>query len=122
MAVKEAKSNEMNVRVKDNAQFYSNDLAINVSPTEFVLDFKCMSQVQDIMQHSAVVVTHQPVVISPIHAKGLVDILSKAIIDYEKKFGKIEKPKAVKKAEKLVEKTKKQKKGKVVTKPENYFG
>jgi len=122
MEVKEIKSHEVKVRIKDGNQFYSNEISVNVSPNEFVLDFKCISQIQDIQNHSALFIKHNPIIITPFHAKNLTELLTRAIKDYEKKFSKIEKSKAIQKAEKLIEKKEKETKAPVLQKPENYFG
>ena len=127
MAVKQLQPKELNVRVKDSDQFYSNEISINVSPVEFILDFKCVTQLQDVAKHSALLLRHNPVIITPYHAKNLLELLTRALKDYESKFGKIDKAKAIKKAEKLMEKEKKSTKDKkanvkLSAKPENYFG
>ena len=123
MAIKQIKNKEVNIRVKDNDIFYANEISVNVNPTEVILDFKCLSQLQDIANHSALIVKHCPIIITPYSAKNLNELLTKAIKDYEKKFCKIEKSKAIKKAEKIIDKQKKEKKEKIdVIKPETYFG
>jgi hypothetical protein len=122
----EKKSKELNVRVKDTEQFYSNEIGINVNPNEFTFDFKCLSRFQDIAEHDVLMVRHNLIILSPNHAKSMYDLLGQVLKNYEKNFGKINKTKAQEKAEKLIKKgTKKKKDKKTVAKKEpahNYMG
>jgi hypothetical protein len=95
---------QLNLRVKDGDQFYSNEASINFNPNEFSLDFKCLTHLHDVGEHRSLLLKHNIVIMTPFHLKSFANILSKAVVDYEKRFGKIEKSEAVKKAEKLVKK------------------
>jgi len=101
------KEKQINLRIKDGEQFYSNETTINFGPVEFVLDFRCATHVQDILDHRAILLRHNVVLLTPFHAKNFLGVLQKAVGEYEEKFGEIKKPSEVKKAEKLMDKEKK---------------
>lgn len=97
---------QINIRVKDGEQFYANETGINFTPTEIMLDFKCISNVQDIANHRALILKHNLVILTPYLAKSFMQVLNRAVEDYEKKFGEIKKPKELDKAEKIIKKEK----------------
>ncbi len=97
---------QVNLRIKDSEQFYSNEASINFNPNEFVIDFKCLTHLHDLGDHRSVFLRHNIVLINPFHAKAFLVMLDKAIKQYEQNFGEIKKPDAIKKAEKLVKKQK----------------
>ena len=114
---------QINLRVKDEDQFYANEISINFNPNELILDFKCITHIHDVGEHRSMMLRHLPVIINPFHAKSFLNMLNNAINDYEAKFGEIKKSEALKKAEKMVknqEKIKPAPKAKEVG--ENYFG
>jgi hypothetical protein len=123
--MKETKTTEIRVRVKDGEQFYANESSINLNPVEINFDFKCVNQIQDMSNHSAVLIKHTIVIMQPHNAKAFSEMLTRAIKDYEKKFGKIDKPKNLKKAEKIANKEKENKKKRITKKKkitEVFFG
>ncbi|MEK6955615.1 MAG: DUF3467 domain-containing protein [Nanoarchaeota archaeon] len=97
---------QLNVRIKDGDQFFANEIGLNFTPTEIVLDFKCISNIHDIENHRALLLRHNPVILTPYHAKSFLEVLTKAVNDYEKRFGEIKKPKEIDKAEKIMQKQK----------------
>lgn len=107
MIKEEVKPKQVNLRIKDGEQFYSNEISINFNPSEIVLDFKCLTHMHDVGDHRSVLLKHSVVIINPFHAKSFLATLNNAIKDYEEKFGSIKKPEAVKKAEKIVKKEQK---------------
>lgn len=113
---------QINLRIKDENQFYSNETTINFGPIEFVLDFRCATHIQDIPNHKAILLNHNVIILTPYHAKSFLNVLNKAVKDYEDKFGIIKKPNEVKKAEKLFDKEKKKLEVKEEDKNEAYFG
>ena len=112
---------QVNLRVRDGEQFYSNESSINFNPNEIVLDFKCMTHAHDLADKRGLVVRHNTVILNPFHAKNFLGMLSKVVRDYETKFGDIKKPESVKKAEKIVKKEQK-KKEEIRQDTETYFG
>ncbi|MFA4886920.1 MAG: DUF3467 domain-containing protein [Candidatus Nanoarchaeia archaeon] len=111
---------QINIRVKEGDPFLAHETTINYNPTEFVLDFKCMTPLQELNQQS-LLIKHNIVLLTPWHARSFLDALTRVIGDYESKFGTIKKPIELEKAEKLV---KKQQQKTTVTsrQAENYFG
>ncbi len=97
---------QLNVRIKDGDQFFANEIGLNFTPTEIILDFKCISNIHDIENHRALLLRHNPVILTPYHAKSFLEVLTKAVNDYEKRFGEIKKPKEIDKAEKIMQKQK----------------
>ena len=104
MAKEETKESTLNVRIKDGDQFYANETSINFGPLEFVLDFKCSNHVQDMPDHKGLLIRHNPVILSPFHAKSLLGVLTNSLKNYEEKFGEIKKPVELQKAEKMIKK------------------
>ncbi len=104
---KEEQVLNVNLRVKDGEQFYSNETTINFGPVEFVLDFRCSTHTQDAANLRAILVRHNIVILTPYHAKNFSEILGKAVKDYETKFGEVKKPDEIKKAEVLIKKEQK---------------
>lgn len=123
MAKDEIKTKQVNLRIRDGEQFYTNEASINFNPSEIIFDFKCITHANELGEHRSIVLKHSFVLLSPYHAKSFLAMLNKVVKDYETKFGEIKKPEALKKAEKLVKKD--QKTGvveKVKDKVESYFG
>ncbi len=115
---KEAK--QINIRVKDGDPFLAHETTINYNPTEFILDFKCVTPVQEVNQQS-LFIKHEVVLLSPWHAKSFLAAVEKVVKDYEKKFGEIKKPAELEKAEKMMKKQQKEA-AQATGQVENYFG
>lgn len=111
-------SKQINVRVKDGEPFFAHETTVNFNPTEFILDFKCITPIQELNQQS-LFIKHDIIIMSPWHVKSLLAAMERVTKDYEKKFGEIKKPAEIEKAEKLM---KKQQKEPVSTPVETYFG
>ncbi len=124
--VKEEKEQmqQVNLRIKDGDQFYSNEINVNFGPVEFSVDFKCITHVQDIAGHNAMMLRHNNVILTPFHAKSFLDVLNRSVKEYEDKFGAIKKPAELEKAEKLFKKeqTKIMKAEKIDNTSNTYFG
>jgi hypothetical protein len=67
-----------------------------------MLDFKCITPRVDMRSKQSPVINikHNVVMLDPYHAKRMLELLTKVVGDFEKEFGKINKPKAVEKMEK----------------------
>ena len=115
---------QLNIRIKDGDQFFANEIGINFTPTDIVLDFKCLTNIHDIENHRALLLRHNPVILTPYHAKSFLDVLSKAVADYEKRFGEIKKPKEIDRAEKIIKKQREDDKTKEIKEDDevSYFG
>ena len=82
--------------------FFAHEASINFNPTQFILDFKCITpRVDPRAKDSAVInLKHNIVIVDAYHAQRLYELMGEVIQKYEKEFGKIEKPKQLKIIEK----------------------
>jgi uncharacterized protein DUF3467 len=117
---------KINLSISEGTPFYAHEASINFSPTQFILDFRCITPRVDPRSNEAPTIhmMHNIVMAEPYHAKRIHELLGKMLGKYEKEFGKIDKSKAMK----VVEKKKKEKKEKkenqknVTKTAPNYFG
>ncbi len=109
------------MKIEDGQAFFAHETSANITPMEIILDFKNITPRMDPRsgKDPIMVLRHNPVVLAPAHAKNLAELLNKIVKKYEKEFGKISVPKAVKNFEKK-QKTKRPKKSNTVT--PTYFG
>ena len=93
---------KLNVSINDGNEFFAHELSINFNPTQFVFDFRCITPRTDVRSRDGAVlnIKHNVVLVEPWHAKEIQRVLNNVIEHYEKQFGKIDKPKAIKKFEK----------------------
>lgn len=112
----------LNVHVQEGEAFFSHEMSINFSPLQFVFDFRCVTPRIDIRdrEKASLNIRHNVVLVDPFHAKKTLELLAKVVGDYEKKFGKIKRPKQLEKAEK--DNAKRQVKPELKTTTPNYFG
>ena len=115
----------ISVSVNEGDAFYCHELSLNYSPLQFTFDFKCITPRVDMRSKEtpSLNIRHNVVMLDPWHAKKMLNLLSKVVEDFEKDFGKIEKPKPLQKLEKNAKKSK-SKKGaekKTIAAP-TYFG
>jgi hypothetical protein len=113
---------KINFDIKNGEVFFAHELSINFNPTQFVLDFKNVTPRVDPRSHEAPLISikHNVILLEPYHTKKIIEFLSKRIKDYEKEFGKIEKPEALKALEKNRKKQVESRKDHVQT--PSYFG
>lgn len=92
----------LNITIADGEPFFSHEMSVNFNPTQFILDFKCITPRNDARSKNRPVffIKHNVVMVEPWHAKSVYEVLGKVLESYEKEFGKISKPKSVQKAEK----------------------
>jgi hypothetical protein len=92
----------INVSISDGPDFFAHEVSVNYNPTQFTLDFKSITPRIDprIQDGATISLKHNAVMLDIYHAKKFHELLGKMILSYEKEFGKIEKPKAIAKAEK----------------------
>jgi len=93
---------EYNISVVDGQSFFAHETSINFTPGMFNLDFKNISPRIDPRSKAGptFVLAHNTILMDPYHAKQFHAILGEALKRYEQDFGKIEKPKAMARAEK----------------------
>ncbi len=110
-------SKKINIGVNDGNEFFAHEMSINFNPTQFIFDFKCITPRVDPRSKDVpyLSIKHNVVMVDAFHAKRIHELLGKVINDYEKKFGKIELPKALKKAQKDSNKSKDKKSTKEIT-------
>ena len=110
------------LNIIDGEAFFAHELSINFNPTQFILDFKNVTPRVDLRSKDkpSITIKHNVVMAEAYHAKMIYELLGRMVKKYEDEFGKIEKPAAVKKAEKKHKKSSKSKSKKTET--PNYFG
>ena len=93
---------KINMNINEGSEFYAHELSINFNPLQFVFDFKSVTPRIDprSKDRASIVLKHNVVLVDPFHAKRIQELLSEVLKKYEKEFGKIEKPKALKMLEK----------------------
>jgi hypothetical protein len=94
--------NKINFSISDGDSFFAHQASINFNPTMIFLDFKNITPRIDERSASraTLVLKHNVVMLEPYHALVFRDLLNRVIKDYEKEFGKIEKPESIKNLEK----------------------
>lgn len=102
---------QINLSVDDGDAFFAHEVSINFNPTQFMLDFKCITpRVDPRIRDSAILkVEHNVVMMEPFHLKKLNEFISTRLKDYEHEFGRIEEPKQIKMLKKKHKDTKKEK-------------
>jgi hypothetical protein len=114
---------KLNFSINEGDVFFAHEMSINFNPTQFVLDFKCVTPRVDprSQENTVISIKHNVVLVDPFHAKKVAAFLAKRVADYEKEFGKIEKPKAIREFEKK-HKKEKDKQDDEKTQVPSYFG
>jgi len=97
----------VNINISDGDAFFANEVSINFNPTHFFVDFKCVSPRIDPRNQSGATFSlkHNVIILEPYAIKEMASMMSEIVSRYEKEFGKIEKPKAAKVADKRKGKT-----------------
>lgn len=110
----EKQTKNVNMNIQDGDSFFAHELSINFNPLQFILDFKNITPRIDPRSQESIVLNmkHNVIMLDPYHTKKMFELLSKVVSDYEKEFGKIEKPKQLEKYEKRSNKKESGKKGK----------
>ena len=114
---------KINLGINDGTEFFAHELSLNFNPAQFIFDFKCITPRIDPRSAETPFISlkHNVIMVEPYHAKRILEVLTNVVNDYEKKFGKIEMPKALQKYAKEIKKIPKKKDNTVETMP-NYFG
>jgi hypothetical protein len=113
---------KLSMNIDDGTDFFAHETSINFSPAQFIIDFKSVTPRVDPRTGPAPILflKHNVILLDPLHAKNLSELLADIVKKYENEFGKIEKPKAVLQHEKKLKRKSKQK-PKATPAPE-YFG
>jgi len=86
--------------IENGPVFYADEMAVIHNPTKLILDFKSVTPRFDVRNNEfqPIVIKHNVVVMDLHLAKNFLASLKENLANYEKQFGKIEQPKALKKA------------------------
>ena len=116
---------QKNVKVDiDNGNvFFADEIAVIHNPTKLILDFKSVTPRFDVRnsEFQPIVIKHNVVTMDLFMAKNFLASLKENLTNYEKQFGRIEQPKALKKAEKKAKLAEGKTKGKGEAAP-SYLG
>ncbi|MBW3003116.1 DUF3467 domain-containing protein [Candidatus Woesearchaeota archaeon] len=97
---------KINLSITDGDAFFAHELSINFNPMQFIFDFKNVTPRIDprSRERNTLCMVHNVIMTDPYHAKQILELLKTVVERYEKEFGKIDKPKALKSLEKKVKK------------------
>jgi hypothetical protein len=117
-----AAEKKVSMNIQEGIDFYAHETSINFSPTQVIFDFKSVTPRIDPRMGAdpTMVLRHNVVLIEPLHAKKLAELLTDVVKKYETNFGKIEKSKAQLKHEKKLKRQTKTKSSKASAPA--YFG
>lgn len=117
-----AEQQERQVNINNGGDFFAHEISVHFNPTQFIFDFKCITPRIDVRaKDSAVInITHNTIMIDAWQAKEMKEVIDRVITNYEKQFGKIEKPASLKTFEKTQKK--RQEKSKADNQIPNYLG
>jgi len=102
---------KVNFGIEDGDNFFAHEVSVNFNPTQFVLDFKCITPRVDPRGEDGpfISIKHNVVLMDVYHAKKFIEFFKRRLDTYEGEFGKIERPKQLKKVEKKRKESKKEK-------------
>ena len=98
---------KVNLNVSDvTADFFAHEASVNFNPTQFILDFKCITPRVDPRAKNGPIINlrHNIIMVDAYHAKRLHELLGNVIEKYENEFGVIKKPRPLEIMEKNIEK------------------
>ena len=111
----------VNINIHEGDPFFAHEVTVNFTPTQMSMDFKCITPRSDPRSKKPnFQLKHNVVMVEPWHAKALINVLNNVVEKYETEFGKIQKPKALLKAEKKQQEINKE--GKNIPEIPNYMG
>lgn len=92
---------QVNITINDGDAFFAHEATVNFIPTQFTVDFKCITPRSDPRSKKpSFSLKHNVVMLDPWHAKSLLSVLTDVINRYEKEYGEIKKPEQIIKTEK----------------------
>lgn len=96
-----AQQEQINLNINEGEPFFAHEVTVNFTPTQLTLDFKCITPRTDPRSKKpSFLLKHNVIMVDPWHGKALLEVLANVVKKYEDEFGKIQKPKALLKAEK----------------------
>ncbi len=86
---------KINLGISDGNEFFAHELSVNYNPTQFILDFRCVTPRSD--PRSKVIpfisIKHNVVLVDTHHAKRILEVLQEVLITfkltYQMKFKKV---------------------------------
>ena len=91
----------INISINDGEPFFAHEMSVNFTPTQFTLDFKCISPRNDPRSKKpSFLLKHNVIMVEPWHAKMIISVLANVLKKYEDEYGAVKKPKSVEIAEK----------------------
>jgi len=100
--VKQMEDKRVNLSISDGNEFFAHEVSINFNPTQFIMDFKCITPRVDprVRDGPTLALKHNVILTDPYHTKRIAELLNEVVKRYEKEFGRIEKPKSIELLEK----------------------
>ncbi|AJF60880.1 TPA: DUF3467 domain-containing protein [Candidatus Woesearchaeota archaeon] len=96
------KDTKVKFDIENGQSFFADEVGVIHNPLKIILDFRSITPRVDVrnQEYQTLVLRHNVILMDPYTAKSFFDVLGKNIKNYEKEFGKIEKPSQLKKLEK----------------------
>ena len=96
------KDKKVKFDIDNGHSFFADEVGVIHNPLKLILDFRSITPRVDVrnQEYQTLVLKHNVVVMDPFTAKSFMNILQQNIKNYEKQFGKINKPSPLKKLEK----------------------
>jgi hypothetical protein len=96
------KDKKVKFDIENGLSMHADEAGVIFNPLKISFDFRSVTPRVDVrnQEYQTLVLRHNVVTMDPYTAKKFLDILQKNLKNYEKRFGKIEKPDALKKLEK----------------------
>jgi hypothetical protein len=90
----------VNLNIVEGEPFFAHEVTVNFTPTQLTFDFKCITPRTDPRSRKpSFQLKHNVIMMEPWHASALMNVLAGVLKKYEQEYGKLEKPKALAKAE-----------------------
>ncbi len=92
---------KFNFSINEGDAFFAHETSINFGPSQFILDFKCITPRTDVRSQQApmLALKHNVIMLEPYGVMEFASALTDMVKKYEKEFGKIVKSDAVRKFE-----------------------
>ena len=96
------KDKKVKFDIDNGTVFFSDEAGVIHNPLKIMLDFRSITPRIDVrnQEFQPLVLKHNVIMMDPYSAKNLLELLKKNLGEYEKQFGKITKPEALKRMEK----------------------
>ena len=97
-----AQQKKLNIDVNNGKVFYCDEISVIHNPLKIFIDFRNTTPRVDVRNNEfqPLVIEHNVVLMDPFLAKQLLKVLEENLKNYEKTFGEIKEPEALKKVKK----------------------